>query len=910
MTSAEGPEISFEPKDIPLKDDVRILGAMLGDVLKEQGGPDLFARVEAARQAALRRRSGEACAEAELCAILDGLEVPEAMDTTRAFSAYFALTNMAERVHRFRRRLDYLRPGAAPQRGGLVAVLQKLRAAGLDLAAVRAVVDRTRVIPVFTAHPTESIRQTILVKEQRIARALVDRIDPSAVLPMEDEAALARIREEIAAGWQTEEHLRSPPGVDDEVDHVVFYILNVIYRVIPPFYEHLAGALRVVYGPEADEALPCPLVRFGSWVGGDMDGNPYAGPDTIRSTLRRQREAVFDRYRREALLVAEHLSQSTSRVEVDEAVLDRVSTYWKDHPAAAEAIPGFHRTMPYRVLLRLIAARLAASVTGTGPEYEAPGEFVDDLEAIATSLRHHRGENAGLFRVTRLIRRARTFGFHLATLDVREDARVHREVVGRLLNEPGYASVSPAERLARLEEALREEPALRPRTGDEIVDRSLDVMQAIGAAHAHYGPEAIGPYIISMAQGPDDALALLYLARRGGLANAHGQVPLDVAPLFETVTDLEAAPETLQALLSQPLYADHVAGRGGQQIVMLGYSDSSKESGLAASRWALYRAQIRLDETAARRGTAVRLFHGRGGTISRGGSKPRDAILADPPVGGGGYLRMTEQGEMIHAKYGLRGIAARTLELTVGAVVEAAALPQDPAGTDPTWIEAMDRLARVARSAFRALIYEAEDFYEYFRQATPIDAIERLRIGSRPPTRRSGRGIDDLRAIPWVFAWTQSRHHLPGWYGVGTALEAAAGALGINRLREMHDGWRFFANLVGDVEVVLANADLPIAALYADLAGQQGRRIFPRIREEFERTRRLVLEIRRSDELLDREPVIQRSIQLRNPYVDPMSFLQVDLLRRWRATGWEDAELEQAIFTTIKGIARGLQNTG
>jgi phosphoenolpyruvate carboxylase len=413
-----------------------------------------------------------------------------------------------------------------------------------------------------------------------------------------------------------------------------------------------------------------------------------------------------------------------------------------------------------------------------------------------------------------------------------------------------------------------------------------------------------------MAQGPDDALALLYLARRGGLADDDGRVPLDVAPLFETVTDLEAAPETLQALLSHSVYANHVAGRSGEQIVMLGYSDSGKESGLAASRWALYRAQIRLNDTAVQAGTTVRLFHGRGGTISRGGSKPRDAILGDPPAGGGGYLRMTEQGEMIHAKYGLRGIAARTLELTVGAVFEAAALPQDVAATDPTWTGAMDRIAQSARAAFRALVYKDAEFYDYFRQATPIDAIERLRIGSRPPSRRAGRGIEDLRAIPWVFAWTQSRHHLPGWYGVGSALEAAAGAIGIELLQEMHDGWRFFANLVGDVEVVLANADLPIAALYAGLAGDTGRRVFPRIREEFERTRRLVLEIRRSDELLDREPVLQRSIRLRNPYVDPMSFLQVDLLRRWRTTDHEDSELEQAIFTTIKGIARGLQNTG
>ena len=685
----------FELKDIPLKDDVHLLGAMLGEVLQQQGGPDLFNTVETARQAAVRRRSGDADAEAELVNDLKSLEPSRAMDVTRAFSAYFSLTNMAERVHRVRRRLDYLRPGAAPQPGGFVAVFRTLRDQGLDLATVRELLDRTQILPVFTAHPTESIRQTLLVKEQRIARALVDRIDPSSVLPMDNEAALARVREEITIGWQTEEHLQASPGVDDEVEHVIFYLLHVIYRIIPPFYEQLAGSLRQVYGAGADEDLPCPLVRFGSWVGGDMDGNPHAGPHAIRSTLRRQREAVLQRYQREMLQIADCLSQSTSRVDVDEAVLDRVSSYQKEDPEAAQAIRPFHRDMPYRVLLRLMAARLAATAAESGAGYQSADPFVADLEAIAASLRCHGGAQAGLFRMTRFLRRVRTFGFHLATLDVREDARVHREVIGKLRNEPGYSESAPAERLASLEAALGDPPSPVAPTGDSAVDRSLDVMHAIVTAHAKYGPRAIGPYIISMAQGPDDTLGVLYLAARGGLSDADGHVPLDVAPLFETVADLEAAPATLHALLAHPLYARHVARRGGRQLVMLGYSDSGKESGLAASRWALYRAQIRLDETVSSARVTLRLFHGRGGTISRGGSKPRDAILADPFTGGGGYLRMTEQGEMIHAKYGLRGIATRTLELTAGAVLEAAALPHEPPNANSAWAGARLRTQRV-----------------------------------------------------------------------------------------------------------------------------------------------------------------------------------------------------------------------
>ncbi|MCZ6691316.1 MAG: phosphoenolpyruvate carboxylase [Planctomycetota bacterium] len=903
-------EIRFEPKDIPLKDDVRVLGEILGEVLKVQGGEALFEAVESVRSCARRRREGDLRAEEDLRTFLGTLPINLAEEVVRAFSAYFSLTNMAERVHRIRRRLAYLRPGSPPQAGGFLAVLQRLKDRGVGIDAVRDLLSRMQVIPVFTAHPTESIRRTILVKEQRIARALVDRIDPAAILPTEDAAALARIREEIAAGWQTEEHRGVRPDVTDEAEHVIFYLLNVIYRVVPPFYEQLADALRAVYGGGANEGLPCPIVRFGSWVGGDMDGNPNAGPETIRETLRRQREAILDRYRGEVLEMAHHLTQSSSRVEIDATIGERIEAYRKQFASAYEAIPAAHREMPYRCLLHLIAARLEATERRDGAGYPGPGDFTSDLEAIAESLGAHRGTQAGLFRVERLLRRVLTFGFHLATLDVREDARVHRAVVGKLLGRRDFPSLPPADRARRIAEALDRGGGLRNAGDDPEVERTLESLRAVGQCLTAHGKEAIGPYIISMAQGKDDALAILLLARWAGLADERGAVPLDIAPLFETVADMEAAPETIREMLQDPRYRAHLEGRGGRQIVMLGYSDSGKESGIAASRWALYESQLAIERVTREEGAELRLFHGRGGTISRGGSKPREAILANPPGESDECLRLTEQGEMIFAKYGLRGIATRTLELLCGGVLEAVLAPEGRLASDPGWSEAMGRIAAEGRAAYRALIYEDPDFFTYFRKATPIDVIERLRIGSRPPSRRASRGIEDLRAIPWVFAWIQSRHLLPGWYGVGSGLEAAVEKFGIDVLRAMRLGWRFFATLLSDVEFVLASADMPIARAYADLAGDVAERTFRRIETEFALTRRWVLEIRDGKELLDAEPVLQRSIRLRNPYVDPMSFLQVELLRRWRDGGRRDPALEQALFSTVKGIARGMQHTG
>jgi phosphoenolpyruvate carboxylase len=880
----------------------------VGAVIREQGGDELFVKVEGARVAAIRRREGEPQAEGELDRLVAALSPRDAGELVRGFATYFAVVNLAERINRIRRGRDHLRAGRAPQEGTLDDTIRRLAAAGLGPQDVRDLLQRLLFEPVFTAHPTEATRRTLLEKEQAIGRLLVGRFDPSRTAA-EERAALGRIREHITVGWQTEATPAQRPTVLDELEHVLFFLTDVVYRVVPPFYEALEDALAAAFGP-AGAAIPVPpVLRFASWVGGDMDGNPNVTAETVRAALARHRALVLERYHRETLDLARRLSQSSSRVQVDDAVLRQVEAYASRFPAASGAVPPRHRDMPYRVLLRLMAARLQATSRDEASGYASPAEFSADLQRITTSLANHLGAHAGLFSVRRLMRRLETFGFHLATLDVRQDALVHRAVVGRLLGDPSWPQRAAAERAARLRRAIEsgEPPAVAP---DADAERTLAVFRAIAECRTRYGTYAIGPYIISMTQGLDDVLTVLLLARWGGLAEANGAVPLDVAPLFETLQDLRDAPEVLRALLADDLYRAHVDSRGKRQVVMLGYSDSNKDAGIVASRWAVQRAQAALVATLEPAGIDLTIFHGRGGTVSRGGGKLTRAVLSAPPGSVRGRLRVTEQGEVISANYGLRGIAIRTLEQAVGAVAIATALPPSLDARAPQWEALMDEIAATSHAAYRALAYDDPRFVEYFRLSTPIDVIERMPMGSRPPSRRAGSGIEQLRAIPWVFAWTQNRSVLPGWFGLGTALEHAVAGHGEDAVAEMLRRWPFLKALVDDVEMVLAKADFGIAARYARLAGTLEPVFFPVIAAEFDRTVALVLRLKGTTALLDEDPVVQRAIRLRNPYVDPMSLLQVDLLARWRAAGRADDELFGALLATVRGIAQGLQNTG
>ncbi|TNF29778.1 MAG: phosphoenolpyruvate carboxylase [Deltaproteobacteria bacterium] len=897
-------------EDLPLREDVRLLGALLGEILIEQEGRPFYELVERVRQTSIARRKGDAAAEASFNALLSGLDPRQAELLTRAFSAYFQLVNLAERVHRIRRRRMRLAAGEAT--GGLDETFAGLAASGHDLDGLLALLGRTHVEPVFTAHPTEASRRTVLQKHQRIARALVDRLDPSRT-PAEDRAALGRIRGEVTTAWQTQELLSARPQVKDEVEHVLFYLTDIFYRIVPAFYEALEDAAEAAYGrrdPRFDALRP--VLSFASWVGGDMDGNPNVGATTIEATLERHRDLIVRRYVPEVEALASEFSHSTMRVGVDGAVIRRGALYAESFPEEMADIPRRYHDMPYRVLLRLVAARLRATRRGEDRGYTSVRGFIDDLRLVHQSLEDNRGHYAGSFRLLRLMRRADTFGFHLATLDVRQDALVHRTVVGQLLGEDParWLAKSAAERGARLEDALRsgEVPAVAPTAEAQ---KTLDVFRAIRRSRERYGERAIGPYIISMAQSTEDVLAVLLLARWGGMADRDGNVALDVAPLFETVPDLEGARATMSELLSSPLYRAHLTRRGDRQVVMIGYSDSNKEGGLVASRWAIHRAQSELVALMRPAGVDLTFFHGKGGTVSRGGGKTHRAILAEPRGAVNGHLRVTEQGEVINSKYGLRGTAMRNLELTVSAVLSrtvAAEGPDDP--RLPAWSARVHELAGTTRATYRDLVYGDPDFVEYFRRATPIDVIERLRIGSRPASRRKGGGVENLRAIPWVFAWTQSRHILPGWYGLGSGLEALARAHGEEALKEMARDWPFFRTLLEDVELVMAKADMGIAARYAELAGALGERFFPRIIAEYDRTRAQVLKLLGEEELLAQDAPTRNSIRLRNPYVDPMSLLQVDLLRRWRATGHEDETLEHALLITLNGIAHGLRATG
>ncbi len=889
----------FAPKDVPLRDDVRILGALVGDVIREQCGDQFFQRVEHARLAAI------AGSEDELRGLVTGLPARDAETLIRAFSTYFEVVNLAERIHRIRRRRDYLRSASEPQEGSLADALTRLTAAHLKQTEIATLLQRLRIEPVFTAHPTEAMRRTLLEKEQVIGRLLVERLDPSRT-PDEERAALARIREEITATWQTDPQPSARPTVMDELENVLFYLTDVVYRIVPPFFEELEQAIHAQYHVEVPTR---PVLRFGSWVGGDMDGNPNVGADTLRAALARQRELVLGRYAREAAELARRLSQSGARTGVSETVRDRIASYSATFPRALAQISSRYRDMPYRVLFGLIAARLDATRRDGADGYGSSFELEEDLGIVIASLRAHRGEHAGLFGVERLLRRVETFGFHLATIDTRQHSGVHRAVLGTLLADPEWSSRIPEARTTRLRSVLekREQPSGTP---DEQAMHTLDVFRAIAECRKRFGPHSVGPYIISMAEGVDDVLAVLVLALWGGLEG------LDVAPLFETVADLDHAARVMQALFRDSYYRGHLEQRGKRQIVMIGYSDSNKGAGIGSARWALHGAQAALVETAATAGVELTFFHGRGGTVSRGGGRIANMILSAPAGSVQGHFRVTEQGEAINAKYGLRGIAMRTLEQMTSAVMLASALPRAADPREPRWREIMDGIARDSRDAYRALVYDDAKFVQYFHLATPIDVIQRMEIGSRPASRQSGEDprheIERLRAIPWVFAWTQSRHLLPGWYGLGTALERAVEQHGTDPLIAMVRDWPFLRALLDDVEMVLATAHLPIAARYASLAGPLGERYFPTIRAEFDRTVDTVLRLKQARALLDADPVLQRSISLRNPYVAPMSLLQIDLLTRWRGAGraGPDDDLFRALLASVRGIAQGLQSTG
>jgi phosphoenolpyruvate carboxylase len=905
-------DIQFPERHVALREDVHALGGLVGEILREQGGEELFGVVELDRTLAIRRRNGDVAAAADLALRVRDREPALARDLVRSFSLWFQAVNLAEKVHRIRRRREYfLVNSARPQPGGIQVALAQLKERGMTLEQVLDLLSGLSIEPVFTAHPTESTRRTILRKQLRVAELMFDRLDPT-LAPNESRAVWGRIRHELTTAWQTEDHPRERLTVADEREHVLFYLAEVLYRVVPAFYDEISDALEKLYNVPAEAARIPVLIRFGTWVGGDMDGNPDVNAKSLRETMARSRQVVVNAYFLECQELAQKLSQSASRVGISDDLQRRIDNYMTLIPGARSAIPARHDRMPYRVFFGQLAERLRLTWDGRPNGYQNPAQFAADVSAAADSLLANRGRHAGYFPVQRLLRRVATFGFHLAAIDVRQHTDVHHQVLAQGFDDPAWLTRSRRERHTRIVDAIRRD--LGPKIElDAVGRRSLGVFEDLAQAQFRYGRDAIGYYVVSGAAGSDDVLAPLLLARWAGIDDPRTEsVPLDVAPLFESTEALRHSGEVMGALLQDPVYRAHLESRDRRQCVLVGYSDSSKQAGLCASRIAVHEAQEQLSHTLHQAHEKHVIFHARGGSIPRGGNRVDTLVRVAPPEAVNGILRLTEQGEVVSQNYGLRPIAMRTLERAFNSLVTAMNRARIGALDNETarWRDSLRLLASASEDYYRHWIWDDKRCYTYFRQATPIDVIERMQIGSRPSYRPDRQGLEGLRAVPWVYAWTQSRLILPGWFGAGTGLAKLLAEQGVTAARELYASWPFFQHLIDDVEAMLARTDIDIARAYSELSDAALRPVFDEACAEHQRTLEAVLSIKAVANLLDGETTLQRSIQLRNPYVDPMNLMQVDLLRRWRASGRTQRDLFDALLASITGIAQGLQSTG
>jgi len=867
----------------PLRDDVRLLGQLLGETLHEQGGERLFETVEAVRRLSKAARTGSGSAATALRGLLADLDVHEAQQVARAFAHFLALANIAEQHHRIRRRRAWRKKDAAPQRGSVPDVLDRLEAEGVDLHEA---VARLDIELVFTAHPTQVARRTILRKHERIAE-LLDRRDRTDLDPWDRDLLVANLKREITTSWCTDEIRRHRPTPVDEARGGLAVIEATVWDAVPTYLRVLDGQLRQRTG----RGLPLTAtpIRFGSWMGGDRDGNPRVTAGVTREVLLRSRWMANDLYLREVRALVDELSLGEATPELRAMAGE-----------AAEPYRAVLKALRRELLLqnRAIEAQLdGAPATASILEID---QILAPLQACYDSL-HAVG--AGVVadgRLLDLLRRCHVFGLQLVRLDLRQEADRHTEALDAITTTLGlgsYAAWSEEERQAFLVRELENPRPLLPRGAvfSASVDEVLDTLRAIAEEPAG----SMGAYVISMASTPSDVLAVWLLQKELGVRH-----PLRVVPLFETQADLDGAGDALRTLLALPLYRERV---GGRQEVMIGYSDSAKDAGRLAAAWALYQAQEQLVAVAAEQGVGLTLFHGRGGTVGRGGGPTHKAILSQPPGSIDGTLRVTEQGEVIQAKFGFPGIAERTLELYTSAVLEASALP--PCQPDPAWRETMEGLSTSAAAAYRAIVRHHPDFVPYFRTVTPEPELGTLNIGSRPARRKAGGGVESLRAIPWVFAWMQCRLLLPSWLGVGEALQQAIDAGQLEELRAMTRSWPFFKSTLDLIDMVLAKTEPQIFARYDEaLVVPELRPMGEELLARLDTTRAAVLAVLEQDEHLDGLPVIRRSIAVRNPYVDPLNLLQVELLRRVRAGA--DPALADALLVTVNGIAAGMRNTG
>jgi phosphoenolpyruvate carboxylase len=906
--------------DTSLRDDIRLLGRILGDTVRDQEGADVFDLVERIRRTSIRfHRDEDRAARRELESILDSLSIAERVRISRAFAYFSHLANIAEDQNNIRQMRAGSTAAGAPQGNVLSTTLTQAHAAGITADQLRRFFKTALISPVLTAHPTEVRRKSTMDREMEVAW-LLDHHERVQLTPEEANASDEQLRRAVLTLWQTNMLRRTKLTVLDEVENGLSFYDYTFLHEVPRLICALDDQLSV--GEEAPGELASFLI-MGSWIGGDRDGNPFVTAEVMRGTLKLQSSRVMQFYLEELHTLGAELSIAAHLADVSEELR-----------ALAEHSPDtspHRRGEPYRLAVSGIYARLAATAEELDVEvirkpvakiapYSTVKELQSDLDVLDRSLNANNARVIARGRLRLLRRAVDCFGFHLARLDMRQNSAVHERTVAELLDAamPGMSYLALGEE-ARVGLLMNELRSTRPlissfvKYSDETVGE-LAVFQAAAEAHAKFGSDAIPQCIISMCQGMSDMLEVALLLKEVGLINPSGRSAINIVPLFETIEDLQACANIMDRMLSLHDYRKLVDSRGSLQEVMLGYSDSNKDGGFVTSGWELYKAEIGLVEVFERHGVRLRLFHGRGGSVGRGGGPSYDAIIAQPGGAVNGQIRITEQGEIIASKYSNAEVGRNNLEILAAATLEASLLhPRQPA-PKREYLTAMDQLSNIAFKAYRGLVYETDGFADYFWSSTVINEIASLNIGSRPASRKKTRAIEDLRAIPWVFSWSQCRLMLPGWYGFGSAVEtwiAEHPDQGMPFLKELYREWPFFRMLLSNMDMVLAKSSIAIASRYAELVGDEALRekIFGRIRREYHLSIETLLDIMGQDRLLQGNPLLERSLRHRFPYLDPLNHVQVELLKEHRAQN-PDEQVLRGIQITINGISAGLRNTG
>lgn len=913
-----------------LRRDVRFLGNILGEVLVHQGGNELLDIVEKIRETSKSLRSvflPELFADFKR--IISTLEPDIRHQVIRAFAIYFQLVNIAEQNHRIRRKRDYERSaGESVQPGSIESAVQDLKERNITFEEVQEILESLSLELVMTAHPTEAMRRAILDIHKRIADDVMQLDNPTLTF-REREQLREKLLNEVITLWQTDELRDRKPTVLDEVRNGMYYFHETLFHILPEVYQELERCLTKYY-PGHHWHVPTYL-RFGSWIGGDRDGNPSVTADVTWRTLEMQRKLAIREYQRILREFMKYLSFSSSIVNVSDELLQSIEKD-REHVTLKKMEIWHNEKEPYRVKLVYMLAKMShildENMTG-GERYQTPEEFIEDLNIIDRSLRFHFADYVADTYIQKLIRQAELFGFHTATLDIRQHSQEHENAMAEILRKMNvtqdYAQLSEDEKIELLNNLLNDpRPLTTPyQEYSDSTEECLEVYRTVFRAQQEFGVKCISSYLISMAEGASDILEVMVFAKEVGLfrKDNDGSViaTLQAAPLFETIDDLHAAPDIMRKLFSLPIYREAVSAMNELQEIMLGYSDSNKDGGAITANWELQVALKEITAVANEYGIKVKYFHGRGGSLGRGGMPLNRSILAQPASTIAGGIKITEQGEVISSRYSLKGIAYRSLDQATSALITASLNARYPEkeSTEKEWEVISSSISAVSQKKYQDLIFRDPDFLTFFKESTPLPEVGELNIGSRPSKRKNSDRFEDLRAIPWVFAWTQSRYLLPAWYAAGTGLQSFYQGKEENMkvLQQMYTSYPFFTSLIDTLQMALAKADLIIAKEYSLMTkdDQARERIFGLIQEEFKLTKELVLKITGQQDILDNQPVLQESIRLRNPYVDPLSYLQVQLLnelRELREQEQDDPDLLREVLLTINGIAAGLRNTG